>query len=284
MKFEPHDYQRYCINRIIAESALGLFLDMGLGKTVITLTAINDLKYNRFQVVKVLVIAPKKVAESTWGNETAKWDHLKLLRLSKVLGSQQKRIKALNTPADIYVINRENVPWLVEYYRNSWPFDMVVVDELSSFKSHQAKRFKSLTWVRPHIKRIVGLTGTPAPNGLLDLWAQVYLLDQGERLEKKITHYREKYFGANQFGQNYAFSYTPKPGAEEIIHDHIKDICISLKAEDYLRLPDCISVTIPVVLDAKAKAAYKKLERTMLLQVDENIIDATTAAILSNKL
>lgn len=284
MKFVPHAYQRYCINRLLTDEVLGLFLDMGLGKTAITLTAINDLKYNRFAVSKVLVIAPKKVAESTWSKEAAKWDHLKLLRVIPVLGSAAKRIRALNTPADIYVINRENIPWLVEYYRNAWPFDMVVVDEFSSFKNHQAKRFKALTWVRKHIKRFVGLTGTPAPNGLLDLWAQVYLLDGGERLGKKITHFRERYFEPDKRDRYHIFSYVPKPGADEVISDLISDICVSMRAEDYLDLPDCIPVTVPVALDSKAKAAYERLEAEMLLQVDETVIDAGSAAVLTNKL
>ncbi|MDT8715457.1 DEAD/DEAH box helicase [Clostridium sp. 19966] len=284
MRFKPHAYQKYCINRVLVDSALGLFLDMGLGKTIITLTAINDLKFNRFAISKALVIAPKKVAEATWSKEAAKWDHLKLLRVISVLGSASKRIKALNTPADIYVINRENVPWLVEYYRNSWPFDMVVVDEFSSFKNHQAKRFKSLTWVRGHITRFIGLTGTPAPNGLLDLWAQVYLLDQGKRLGDKITHFRERYFEPDQRDRDHVFSYAPKPRAEEAIQNLIGDICISMKAEDYLELPDCISVVTPVLLDSKAKAAYEKLEKEMLLEIDDTTIDAGTAAVLTNKL
>lgn len=284
MKYIPHAYQRYCINRLLTDQALGLFLDMGLGKTVITLTAVNDLKYNRFVISKVLVIAPKKVAEATWSKEAAKWDHLKLLRVVPVLGTLKKRIKALNTPADIYVINRENVSWLVDYYRNSWPFDMVIADEFSSFKNPQAKRFKSLTWVRKHINRFVGLTGTPAPNGLLDLWAQVYLLDEGERLGKRITHFRERYFEPDQRDRDHVFSYMPKPGAEEIIQQQLGDICVSMKAEDYLELPDCISVTVPVILDDKAKAAYKKLENEMLLEVDETTIDAGSAAVLTNKL
>jgi SNF2 family DNA or RNA helicase len=284
MKYIPHAYQAYCINRLLVNESLGLFLDMGLGKTVITLTAVNDLKYNRFAVSKVLVIAPKKVAEATWSKEAAKWDHLKLLRVISVLGTQAKRVKALNTPADIYVINRENIPWLVEYYRNTWPFDMVVVDEFSSFKNHSAKRFKSLSWVRKHITRFVGLTGTPAPNGLLDLWAQVYLLDGGQRLGKHITHFRERYFEPDQRDRDHVFSYAPKPGADEVIKNLIGDICVSMKAEDYLELPDCTTVTVPVVLDKKAKAAYEKLEKEMLLQVDENVIDAGTAAVLTNKL
>jgi SNF2 family DNA or RNA helicase len=257
---------------------------MGLGKTVITLTAINDLRYNRFAVGKVLIIAPKKVAEATWSKEAAKWDHLKHLRFSLVLGSKQKRIRALNTPADLYVINRENVCWLVEYYRNAWPFDMVVIDESSSFKSHNAKRFKSLTWVRPHIQRIVELTGTPAPNGLIDLWAQLYLLDQGERLGKKITHYRERYFEPDQRNAQQVFSYRPKPGADDKIQELIGDICVSMKAEDYLELPDVIIDDIPVLLDPSAQKQYTKMEKEMLLQVDESTIDAGSAAVLSNKL
>lgn len=284
MKFTPHSYQRYCINRVLATPALGLLLDMGLGKTVITLTAVMDLKYNQFAVNKVLVIAPKKVAESTWAREKDKWDHLNLLRISTVLGSEAKRIKALNTPADLYVINRENVPWLVEHYKNAWPFDMVIVDEFSSFKNHQAKRFKALSWVRPHIKRIVGLTGTPAPNGLLDLWAQVYLLDSGERLGKTIGGFRERYFEPDQRNRDRVFSYAPKAGGEEAIQRLIGDICVSMKAEDYLELPDVLNNTIPVVLDSKAQKAYDKLEQEMLLQVDESTIDAGSAAVLTNKL
>ncbi|MFL0197371.1 SNF2-related protein [Clostridium sp. WILCCON 0269] len=284
MDFIPHAYQRYCISRMLTDKALGLFLDMGLGKTVITLTAVNDLKYNRFAIAKVLVIAPKKVAEATWSKEAVKWDHLRMLRVISVLGAKTKRVRALNTPADIYVINRENVPWPVEYYRNAWPFDMVVVDEFSSFKNHQAKRFKSLTWVRSHIERFVGLTGTPAPNGLLDIWAQMYLLDEGKRLGKRITHFRERYFEPDQRDRDHVFTYMPKPGAGEVIQRLIGDICISMKAEDYLELPDCITVDTEVVLDSKAKKAYEKLERDMLLEVDESTIDAGTAAVLTNKL
>lgn len=279
-KFVPHAYQRYCINRLLTDEALGLFLDLGLGKTVITLTAINDLKYNRFAIRKALVVAPKKVAEATWTNEAEKWEHLRHLRIMPVLGSKQKRIRALNTPADIYVINRDNVVWLTEYYRNAWPFDLVVLDELSSFKNHAAKRTKALMWVRTHIKRIVGLTGTPAPNGLLDLWAQIFLLDQGQRLEKYITHYRQKYFEQNYNG----FGYTAKPGADEVIHSKIADICISMKAEDYLELPDAITNVIPVALDDKAKKLYEKMEKDLLLQIEDTEITATSAAVLTGKL
>lgn len=284
MKFIPHNYQKYSIDRVLSDNALGLFLDMGLGKTVITLTAINELKYNQFAVTKILVIAPKKVAEATWAKETAKWDHLQKLRVIAVLGPLNKRIRALNTAADIYVINRENVCWLVEYYRNAWPFDMVVVDEFSSFKNQASKRFKALKWVRNHITRIVGLTGTPAPNGLLDLWAQVFLLDQGQRLGKHIGGFRERYFEADQRSRERIFSYAPKPGADEVIRELIGDICISMSAEDYLELPDCVSVTVPVVLDPKAQESYNTLEKEMLLEIDESTIDAGSAAVLTNKL
>lgn len=286
MRFKPHAYQAYCINRLIIDPYLGLLLDMGLGKTIIALTAINDLKYNRFQIARVLVIAPKKVAESTWIKEAQKWEHTKHLRVVPVLGTAAKRVKALNTPGDVWVINRENVPWLVEYYRNAWPFDMVIVDESSSFKSHQAKRFKALSWVRPHIKRMVLLTGTPAPNGLLDLWAQIYLLDMGERLGggkrpgEGIGKYRERYFDPNYNG----FGYTAKPGAEEAIRAKISDICISLKAEDYLQLPECTSVIHAIVLDSKAEEAYRELEHKALLEIHGTEITATTAAVLGNKL
>ena len=240
--------------------------------------------FYRFAVSRVLIIAPKKVAEATWQREAAKWDHLKHLRFATVLGSEAKRVRALNTPADIWVINRENVPWLVEYYRNAWPFDMVVIDESSSFKNHQAKRFKSLTWVRKSISRLVELTGTPAPNGLIDLWAQVYLLDGGERLGKYITHFRERYFNPDKRNAQQVFTYAPKPGADEAIHRRISDICISMKAEDYLQLPDCTVNDIPVVLDKKSREMYDRMEREMLLRVDEKTIDAGTAAVLSNKL
>ena len=284
MIFTPHAYQTYCINRLITDPALGLFQDMGLGKTVEVLTAVNDLRYNRFQITKTLVIAPKKVAEATWSKEAAKWDHLKHLRISLILGSQQKRVRAVNTPADVYIINRENVCWLVEYFRNAWPYDMVVIDESSSFKSHQAKRFKALTWVRPHIQRIVELTGTPAPNGLIDLWAQLYLLDEGERLGKRIGQFRERYFDPDQRNAQQVFSYRPKPGADNVIQQLIGDICVSMKAEDYLQLPDITVDDIPVVLDPPAQKQYEKLETEMLLQIDESTIDAGTAAVLSNKL
>lgn len=285
MKFEPYAYQRYAIERVIVDPALGLFQDMGLGKTVEVLTAINDLRYNRFAVSRVLIVAPKKVAEATWAEEAAKWDHLRHLRIVPVLGSAPKRIKALYTPGDVWVINRENVQWLVDYYRQDWPFDMVVLDESSSFKNPSAKRFKALKLVRPRISRIVELTGTPAPNGLEDLWAQIYLLDGGQRLGKTLTCYRDQFFRQDPAhpGQQYR-TYTAQDDAEQRIQTAISDICVSMKASDYLELPDCIRHDIPVALDGPAEKSYRKLEKDMLLEVDEDTITAGSAAVLANKL
>ena len=240
------------------------------------------MKYNRFAVSRALVIAPKKVAEATWSTEAVKWEHLSGLRLAQVLGSAEQRIRALNTPADVWVINRENTEWLVEYYRNAWPFDMVVIDESSSFKNHQAKRFRALRRVRPKIKRLVELTGTPAPNGLLDLWAQIYLLDQGERLGRTLGGYRERYFLPDQRSAQQIFSYKLKPGADAAIMKKIADICVSMKAEDYLQLPDCVVNDIPSCWTPKPGRSTTGW-RDMLLQVDEDTIDAGTAAVLSNK-
>ena len=284
MIFTPHPYQRYCIDRVVKDQAIGLFLDMGLGKTVITLSAIMELKYGRFAVNKVLVIAPKKVAEATWQQEASKWDFLRNLRFATVLGSAKNRTKELYRPADIYVINRENVDWLVDYYKNDWPFDMVVVDESSSFKSHRAKRFKALASIRPRIRRIVELTGTPSSNSLMDLWSQLYLLDGGARLGKYYTHFRDRFFDPGKRTREVIYSYDPKDGAQQSIMGRISDICISMKASDYLQLPDCIIDDIPVELDAKAKKAYNQLERDMVLALPDGDIDVASAAGLSNKL
>lgn len=284
MIYKAHNYQRYCIEKIIAQKEIGLFLDMGLGKTVITLTALNDLLYNRFEISKVLVIAPKKVAEGTWALEADKWDHLRHLRISTCLGSSNKRIKALCANADIYIINRENVSWLVDYYKNNWPFDTVVIDELSSFKSREAKRFKDMKAIRPRIDRIIGLTGTPAPNGLMDLWAQVYLLDKGQRLYKTITEYRNRYFDSYMADASGRQNYTPKEGAKELISKELSDLCISMQADDYLELPDLVINPVWVVLDSKADKAYKEFERELVLQIPDGEITATNGAALSNKL
>lgn len=283
-QFTPYPYQQYCINRIITDPYLGLFLDMGLGKTVITLTGLHSLKYYYWQIRKVLIIAPKKVAESTWSKEADKWEHLKNLRISVVLGTAKQRLTALNADADIYIINRENTQWLVEYYGHNWPFDVVVLDESSSFKNHQAKRFKALKAIRPRINRIIELTGTPSPHGLTDLWAQVFLLDGGKRLGRTISVYRDMFFVPDKRNQTTIFSYAPKEGAAEEIYRLISDICISMKAEDYLELPDLIYEDIPVKLDAKAQKAYQQMERDMLLEVDDDLVTATTAATLTGKL
>ena len=285
MRFIPHPYQQYDIQRIIDDPCIGLFLDMGLGKTVITLTAVNELMYNRWEVARVLVVAPKKVAEATWISEAAKWDHLNHLRIIPVLGTAKKRVQALCTPGDIYVINRENVPWLVDHLRNSWDFDMVVLDESSSFKNPSSKRFKALRMVRDRIDRMVLLTGTPSPNGMEDLWAQVWLLDKGQRLGRTITAYREAYFKEDRAypGQQYR-TYTLLAGAADRIKAAISDICVSMKAEDYLTLPDYIEDVIPVELDAKALKAYRELEREMLLEVDDQTVTAGSAAVLNGKL
>lgn len=284
MQYIPHDYQAYCIQRVVEDPTVGLFLRPGLGKTVITLSAVNILKYFRWQVAKVLVVAPKKVAEATWSKEAAKWDHLQHLRVSTVLGSASKRIKALNTPADVYVINRENFEWLVDYYQQAWPFDMVVFDESTSFKNPQSKRFKAAKRIRRFIKKVVLLTGTPSSKGLIDLWAQVYLLDGGARLGPTLSAYRERYFDPDQRSRTQIFSYKAKDGAESAVLTAISDICISMKAEDYLQLPDFIQHEIPVMLDPKAKKAYDQFERDLLLEVDEDIITAGTAGVLVGKL
>lgn len=280
MEYKPHEYQKYCEDRIVAENNLGLFLEMGLGKTVITLSAIVRLKYDRFEVKKVLIIAPKKVAEGTWTGEARKWDHLSVLRISTVLGSEQQRIRALEVQADIYVISRDNVVWLTDHYKTAWPFDMVVVDELSSFKNPSAKRFRALRAMLPKVSRMIGLTGTPAPNSLQDLWAQIYLLDRGARLGKTITWYREQYFKHNP----YTHEFKPLAGAQEVVYASIRDICISLSSADYIKLPDMIVDDIPVALDPVAMKAYKRMERDMLLDVQEDTITAASAAALTNKL
>lgn len=284
MIFKSHIYQQFAIERIIERDAVGLFLDMGMGKTACALTAAAELLHNYFDAVRALVIAPLRVAEDTWSRESSKWDHLRYLRVSKVLGAEKDRIRALEAKADIYVINRENVEWLVNYYGKKWPFDLVVVDELSSFKSPKARRFRALRKVRPLIKRIVGLTGTPAPNGLIDLWAQIYLLDQGERLGKTVTGYRERYFQPGKRNQRIVYEWKPKPGAEEAIHAKLSDLCVSMRADDWLDLPEMIDNTIPIKLPPKALERYEQLERDLLLPLAGGDVVANTAAVLTNKL
>lgn len=284
MKFIPHDYQQYAIDFIKNNEVAAVLLDMGLGKTSITLTAVNDLIFDSFEVSKVLVIAPLRVARDTWPAEIKKWDHLKHLRYSVAVGSESERLAALRKEADIYIINRENVDWLVNKSRVSFDFDMVVIDELSSFKSHHSKRFKSLLKVRPFIKRIVGLTGTPSSNGLMDLWAQFRILDMGKRLGRYITHYRSAYFLPDKRSADRIFTYKPADGAEQMIYDRISDITISMKSADYLELPECIINEVPVFMDVKEKAIYEAFKEDMVAKIKDEEIDAANAAVLSGKL
>lgn len=282
MKYEPHEYQEYAKEFVVKQNVSALFLDCGLGKTVITLTAIWELLLDYFEVRKVLIIAPCRVCRDTWPSELQKWNHLKGIEMSTVLGSEKDRVTALNRRANVYVINRENVQWLVGHCR--WDFDMVVIDELSSFKSHKAKRFKALKKVRPMVRRIVGLTGTPAPNGLIDLWAEIGLLDMGQRLGRFIGGYRERFFVPDKRSREMIFSYKPREGAEEAIYELISDICISMKAADYLEMPECIYNRVEVIMNEKEKKLYQQLERDMLIPFEEGDIDAVNAAGLSNKL
>ena len=285
MKYTPHEYQQFCEDFLIDKPAAGLLLDMGLGKTVITLTTVARWMYDRFEINKVLVVAPLRVAEDTWTKESAKWDHLQGLRVVRVLGTEAQRIRALQTDADIYCINRENIPWLVKYYGARWPFEGVVLDELSSFKNASSKRFKAMRKVRPLIKRIVGLTGTPSPNGLIDLWAQIYLLDQGERLGRTLTEYRNRYFNPGRRNGYVVYDWVPKPGAEDEIYSKISDICVSMKACDYIKLPERVDVVHTVKLDDAARAAYAEMEKEAVLELDPDaVVDAGTAAVVSNKL
>lgn len=288
MQYRPYPYQEKAKQHIIDHPACGLFLEMGLGKTVTTLTAINELMCDRFEITRVLVIAPLRVAATVWAEEAQKWDHLRHLRVQKVLGQRGQRVWALRQEADIYVINRENVDWLIGYLQGAvekWPFDMVVLDELSSFKNAQTARFKALRRVRPQVRRIVGLTGTPAPNGLIDLWSQLYLLDRGERLGKTLGGYRTRYFTEGRRNQQIVFEWLPVPGAEEAIYEQIGDICISMKAQDYLELPERIDQYVPVELPPQALRAYEQLERDLLLPLSRDaVITAQTAGVVAGKL
>lgn len=287
MLFKPHVYQQHGIDHLLNNSEAGLFLDMGLGKTAITLTGVNELMYELGSVNKCLVIAPKRVAENTWTEEIAKWDHLKNLRVSKILGSEKKRIEGLKTKADLYLINRENVVWLVAYLGGAWPFDMVVLDELSSFKDQSTMRFKALKQVRPYMKRVAGLTGTPVPNGLIDLWPQLYLLDQGTRLGKTVTGFREAYFRQPFRNQGVVVrGYEPIKGSEDLIYDKIRDICISMKAKDWLDLPERMDIITPVILSPKILQQYAAFEREQVMELIETgeTVTAVNAGALTNKL
>ena len=282
MKYKAHDYQKYATQFLIEHKAAGLFLDMGCGKSVITLTALWELAFDYFDTAKVLVIAPKRVAESTWKNEIEKWEHLKDITYSIVLGSKEQREKALNKKALIYIINRENVPWLIENHK--WDFDTVVIDELSSFKSNKAQRFKALKKVRPRLKRIIGLTGTPAPNSLMDLWSEIYLLDMGQRLGRYIGGFRDRFFIPDKRNREVVFSYKPREGAEDKIYELISDICVSMKALDHIKMPELITNNILAEMNSKQMKVYEKFKSDMVLSIEGKELDAVNAAALSNKL
>lgn len=285
-----HNYQAKAVDHVLNVPRAGLFLDMGLGKTVSTLTAINKLIYEELLIDNALIIAPKRVVESTWTDELKKWEHLKDLKAVRVIGNEKQRISALKEPADIHLISRDNIVWLVGLYGgNMLPFDMLVIDELSSFKNHKSQRFKALKMVLPSFDRVVGLTGTPTPNGLIDLWAQVYLLDRGERLGKFISQYRKEFFHAGASKGNIVYKYDINHNAEDEIYNQIRDICISMKAEDYLDLPKRIDNFINIPMPSNLSKKYQDFEKEKVLQLldqidDENDISAANAAALSNKL
>ena len=284
MRYAPHDYQTYAIDYIETHHIATVFLDMGLGKTSITLTAINNLLFDSFEVHRVLVIAPLRVARDTWTAEADKWDHLQNLICSVAVGTEAERKAALIQPADIYIINRENVQWLVEDSGIPFSFDMIVIDELSSFKNHNTKRFKSLLKVRPKVARIVGLTGTPASNGLMDLWAQFRILDMGQRLGRFITKYRTDYFTPDKRNGQIIYSYKPLPYAEDAIYRQISDITISMKSADHLQMPKLVSSEYTVRLSEDEQKKYTDLKQELVLSLGDAEITAANAASLSGKL
>lgn len=284
MKYEPHNYQKHTTQFILDHPEAAILLGMGMGKTISTLTAINELVRNRFETRRVLVIAPVRVARDTWPAEIKKWDHLKGLTISPITGTAQQRKAAANRQADIYTIGRENITWLVNHHGSRWPYDMVIIDELSSFKNPQAKRFKALKKVRPKINRIVGLTGTPAPNSLLDLWAPFRLIDNGQRLGKYITHYRDQYFTPGRRNGTVIYNWNLRPGADQAIYDNIADITLSMRTADYLQLPEATHQHITVQLPAKARKQIDTLKKDFVLNLNDDTIDAANAATLSLKL
>ena len=284
MRYSPHEYQRYATEYIETHPVAAVLLDMGLGKTSITLTALNNLLFDSFEVCRILVIAPLRVARNTWGAEIEKWDHLSGLRYAVAVGTENERLAALRKQADIYLINRENVQWLISESGIPFDFDMVVIDELSSFKNHQTKRFRALMKVRPKVKRIVGLTGTPSSNGLMDLWAEFRLLDMGERLGRFIGQYRTSYFRPDKQNGQVVFSYKPLPGAEKQIYGKISDITISMKSTDHLQMPELINSRYTVYLSEKEDSRYADLKKDLVLQLPAGEITAANAASLSGKL
>ena len=284
MNYQPHEYQQYATDFIIKNPTAAVFLEMGLGKSVIALTAILELCLERFEISRVLVIAPLRVARDTWPAEIQKWDHLKDLTYSVAVGTANERRAALRQKTFVHIINRENVQWLIEDSGIPWQYDMVVIDELSSFKSHQSKRFKSLMKARPGVRRMVGLTGTPSSNGLMDLWSEFRVLDMGKRLGRFITHYREQFFEPDRRNSMQVFSYKPRAGAEREIYRRIGDITISMRSADYLKMPECVMNTVPVKLDSTEYDVYEEMESKMVTELDGVEIDAVNAAALTGKL
>lgn len=284
MRYSPHEYQRYAAEYIKAHPAAAVFLACGLGKTSITLTAVNELMFDSFEIHRALVIAPIRVASFSWPAEIEKWDHLEGLKYSVAVGTAAERLAALKKQADIYLINRENVPWLISESGIPFDFDMVVIDELSSFKNHQTKRFKALMKVRPKVKRIVGLTGTPSSNGLMDLWAEFRLIDMGERLGRFIGQYRTSYFRPDKQNGQVVFSYKPLPGAEKQIYSKISDITISMKSTDHLRMPELVDSRYTVYLSETEREKYEELKKDLVLQLPDGEVTAANAASLSGKL
>ena len=287
-KSQLHKYQLACVKHIISHKFCGIFLEMGLGKTVSTLTAIETLMYDYLEVKSVLVIEPKRVAETVWEEEAAKWEHLKHLTFSKIIGTQADRYIAFKRPADIHIISRDNIAWLCTNYGPNLPYDMIIVDELSSFKSYKSLRFKALRASRPYAKRLVGLTGTPAPNGLIDLWPQIWLMDMGLRLEKTISKYRETYFVPGYSSGHIVFKYIPKPGADDTIFEKIGDICMSMKSSDYLQMPLCTYNNIELYLTPNLKEQYNNFEKESVLEFidgqETGQINSVNEAVLMNKL
>ena len=282
MKFIPHDYQQYAIDFIASHKTAAVLLDMGLGKTVITLTALNDLLFDHFEISRVLVIAPLRVARNTWPQEIGKWEHLNHIRYSVAVGTEKERRDALRKQASLYIINRENVPWLVE--KTAFSYDAIVIDELSSFKNWSSKRFKALMKVRPLAKRVIGLTGTPTSNGLMDLFAEFKVLDMGQRLGRFITKYRQDYFTPDKRNGQVVFSYAPLPGAEERIYEKISDITISMKAADHLKMPELIESEYSVRMDEAEKKIYTEMCEQLVLQMKGDEVTAANAGVLSGKL
>ena len=285
MKYQPHEYQKRATQFIIDNRYCALFLDMGLGKTVSTLTAIDILKNDYLEIDKVLVIAPKSVALNTWSGETAKWDHLRKLRISVAMGTAAQRTKAIERDADIYVTNRDNVKWIVDYFKKEpWPFDTVVLDESSSFKNPSSQRFKALRKIRPQLRRVIELTGTPSPNGLMDLWPQIWLLDMGERLGRTLGSYRSEFFTAGRRNGAVVYDWIARPGARQRISKRLADISMSMQASDYLDMPDVIDGGLTLALPPDEMRDYQAFQKEQLMQLDNTDIEAVTAAALTNKL